>query len=201
MGNSMKFIDINDISAEKYWTLRTGTITKGVLSILACLVLSGCLGMPENVSPVSDFKLNRYLGKWYEIARLDHSFERGLENVTAEYSMREDGGVSVVNRGYSTEDQEWSEATGKAYFVEGVEEGYLKVSFFGPFYGSYVIFELEKENYQYAFVSGPDLSYLWLLSRTPDVPDELISSFVEKAKKLRFDTNNLIMVNQMPRPQ
>jgi apolipoprotein D and lipocalin family protein len=201
MDNSMKFVKSNEAPAERYWTLRAGTITKGMLTILACFVLSGCLGMPENVRPVSDFDLNRYLGQWYEIARLDHSFERGLENVTAEYSMREDGGVSVVNRGFSTEDQEWSEATGKAYFVEGGAEGYLKVSFFGPFYGSYVIFELEKENYHYAFVSGPDLSYLWFLSRTPEVPDELISGFVEKAKALGFDTSDLIMVNQKLRSQ
>ena len=197
----MNFVEFFETSAKRDWTLRTGTITKGMLTILACFVISGCLGMPDNVRPVSDFDLNRYLGRWYEIARLDHSFEKGLENVTAEYSIREDGGVSVVNRGFSAEDQEWSEATGKAFFVEDVEEGYLKVSFFGPFYGSYVIFELEKENYQYAFVAGPDLSYLWLLSRTPEVPDELISSFVEKAKALGFDTNNLIMVNQKPRSQ
>lgn len=156
--------------------------------------------MPANIYPVTDFEINRYLGRWYEIARLDHSFEQGLENVTAEYSIRNDGGVSVVNRGFSTEDKEWSEAKGKAYFVENENEGYLKVSFFGPFYGSYVIFELDKENYQYAFVSGPDLTYLWLLSRTPEVSDEIISSFVKQAKFLGFDTSDLIMVNQKPRP-
>ena len=169
-------------------------VMKRALTILACLSLSGCLGMPEKVQPVSDFQLNRYLGRWYEIARLDHSFERGLENVTAEYSMREDGGVSVVNRGFSTEDNEWSEATGKAYFVDNSEQGYLKVSFFGPFYGSYVVFELEKENYQYAFVSGPDLSYLWLLSRTPTIDEEIKKSFIEKARKIGFDTDTLIFV-------
>jgi apolipoprotein D and lipocalin family protein len=163
----MKVVEFIETSAKRDWTLRTGTITKGMLTILACFVISGCLGMPDNVRPVSDFDLNRYLGRWYEIARLDHSFEKGLENVTAEYSIREDGGVSVVNRGFSAEDQEWSEATGKAFFVEGAEEGYLKVSFFGPFYGSYVIFELEKENYQYAFVSGPDLSYIVVSIKNP----------------------------------
>lgn len=174
-------------------------VMKIFLIILACMGIGGCLGMPKDVNPVKDFEVNRYLGKWYEIARLDHSFERGLENVTAEYSIREDGGVSVNNRGYSTADEEWSEATGKAYFVKSTDEGYLKVSFFGPFYGSYVIFELDKENYQYAFVSGPDLSYLWLLSRTPEVSDEVISGFVKQAKTLGFDTSDLIMVNQKPR--
>jgi apolipoprotein D and lipocalin family protein len=167
-----------------------------MLVILACLSISGCLGIPENVHPVSGFDINKYLGRWYEIARLDHSFERGLEKVTAEYSMRDDGGVRVVNRGYSTEDKAWSEATGKAYFVNSPDEGYLKVSFFGPFYGSYIVFELDRADYQYAFVSGPDLSYLWLLSRTPEVSAEVISDFVEKSSALGFETGDLIMVNQ-----
>lgn len=169
---------------------------KRILTILACISFTGCLGMPENVRPVSGFDINKYLGRWYEIARLDHSFERGLEKVTAEYSMRDDGGVSVVNRGYSSEDKAWSEATGKAFFVDSPEQGYLKVSFFGPFYGSYIVFELDKENYQYAFVSGPDLSYLWLLSRTPEVSGEVISDFVKQSKALGFETSKLIMVNQ-----
>jgi len=177
---------------------RIEPLMKRALTILACLTLSGCLGMPEKVQPVSDFQLNRYLGQWYEIARLDHSFERGLEKVTAEYSMREDGGVSVVNRGFSTEDNEWREATGKAYFVDNTDQGYLKVSFFGPFYGSYVVFELEKENYQYAFVSGPDLSYLWLLSRTPKVSEAIIADFIKKSQSLGFDTSKLILVKQDP---
>jgi len=169
---------------------------KKIVAILACLTMSGCLGTPKNVSPVKDFELDRYLGKWYEIARLDHSFERGLENITAEYSLREDGGVNVKNRGFSPADNEWNEARGKAYFVNSPNEGYLKVSFFGPFYGSYVVFELDKEDYQYAFVSGPDLSYLWLLSRTPVVSKEVFTDFIEKSKALGFDTGKLIMVDQ-----
>jgi apolipoprotein D and lipocalin family protein len=171
---------------------------KRMLIILICLTISGCLGMPETVKPVTNFELGKYLGRWYEIARLDHSFERGLEQVTAEYSMREDGGVSVANRGFSPEDKEWSEAIGKAYFVNSADQAYLKVSFFGPFYGSYVVFELDKENYQYAFVSGPDLSYLWLLSRTPVVADEILSDFIKKSESLGFETKNLITVNQKP---
>ena len=169
---------------------------KRILILLTCLTISGCLGMPENVNPVNDFELRKYLGRWYEIARLDHSFERNLEQVTAEYSIRKDGGINVVNRGFLPADKEWNEATGKAYFVNSADEGYLKVSFFGPFYGSYVVFDLDKENYQYAFVSGPDLSYLWLLSRTPVVSDEVLSNFVTKAESLGYETTNLIMVNQ-----
>ncbi|MBN2071627.1 MAG: lipocalin family protein [Candidatus Krumholzibacteriota bacterium] len=160
------------------------------------LLLPGCLGIPENVSPVEGFELNRYLGKWYEIARLDHSFERGLDNVTAEYSMHDDGGVKIVNRGFSVSRKSWKEAEGKAYFVKQESTGYLKVSFFGPFYGSYVIFDLDRENYQYAFISGSDKSYLWFLSRTPEVEKDLIDIFVRKADSLGFETDKLIYVKQ-----
>ncbi|PSW04455.1 lipocalin family protein [Photobacterium lipolyticum] len=169
---------------------------KRVLIIITLLFLCGCLGMPERVTPVNEFEINNYLGKWYEIARLDHSFERGLTNVTAEYNLREDGGVSVLNRGFSESDGEWQEAEGKAFFVKSPDEGYLKVSFFGPFYGSYVVFDLDKENYQYAFVSGPDLSYLWLLSRTPHVAPEILERFITISKELGFDTKELILVEQ-----
>lgn len=165
------------------------------LYTLVAFILTGCLGMPKTVTPVENFELNRYLGKWYEIARLDHSFERGLEKITAEYSMRDDGGVSVVNRGYSIEDDEWKVAQGKAYFVDDVNKGYLKVSFFGPFYGSYVVFEIDHEGYEYAFISGPDTSYLWLLSRTPKLKQEIIEKFMRISKELGFDTSKLIFVD------
>lgn len=167
-----------------------------LLIVLVAMSLNGCMGIPEGVKPVKDFQIDRYMGKWFEVARLDHSFERGLERVTATYTPRDDGGVSVLNRGYSVEEKEWSEAEGKAYFVNDETEGYLKVSFFGPFYGSYIIFELERENYDYAFVSGPDLSYLWLLSRTPNPSQTVIDNFIKMAKELGFDVNHLIFVNQ-----
>lgn len=98
---------------------------------ISMLALSGCLGMPKGVEPVSGFELNRYLGKWYEVARLNHSFEEGLSQVSAEYSVNEDGSVKVINRGYSKEDQEWNEAEGKAKFIDAEDQGYLKVSFLG----------------------------------------------------------------------
>jgi apolipoprotein D and lipocalin family protein len=167
-----------------------------IVFMLVVLGLVGCTGLPQGVKPVEGFELSRYLGKWYEIARLDHGFERGLTRVTAKYSLREDGGVEVLNRGYSPADEQWKEATGKAYFVGDSDEGYLKVSFFGPFYGSYVVFGLDKDRYQYAFVAGYDKSYLWLLSRTPEVNEALIERFVERAKTLGFATENLIYVEQ-----
>lgn len=165
----------------------------------AAFIFYGCLGIPEAVTPVKEFKIEKYIGKWYEIARLDHSFERGLECVTAEYSLREDGGVTVVNRGFAVEKDQWREAQGKAFFVNDPTEGYLKVSFFGPFYGAYVVFELDSDNYQYAFVTGPSKSYLWLLSRTQTVEPDILTQFIGKAKKLGFETDKLIYVNQRGR--
>lgn len=163
---------------------------------LLSLILAGCHGYPKAVTPVKDFDIERYLGKWYEIARLDHSFERGLEEVTAEYTLQDNGQVKVVNRGFSRSTNEWKEAVGKAYFSRKTDEGYLKVSFFGPFYSSYVVFELDHENYQYAFISGPNESYLWLLSRTPSVDKDVMALFVTTADEMGFNTEELIYVQQ-----
>jgi apolipoprotein D and lipocalin family protein len=171
------------------------------LVILLSTIIVGCTGHPDNVYPVKDFDTSRYIGTWYEIARLDHSFERGLSNVTAQYSMREDGGLKVLNRGYSTKDREWDEIEGKAYFVNNPDEGHLKVSFFGPFYSSYVVFELDRDNYQYAFVAGYNKSYLWLLSRSPTVSDEIRQHFIRKSSELGFDTAGLIFVDHEPPAQ
>ena len=167
---------------------------KTILSSLLSFLLAGCVGYPKTVVPVQDFDINRYLGRWYEIARLDHSFERGLEQVTADYSLRKDGGVSVKNRGYSSDTNQWKEAKGRAYFVREKTEGYLKVSFFGPFYGAYVVFELDRKNYQYAFVSGPNRSYLWLLSRTPTVSEPVKQVFIQRAEELGYPVDELMFV-------
>jgi len=164
------------------------------LSIIFILFLTGCVGVPDDIEPVKDFKLDRYLGKWYELARLDHSFERGLTKVTAEYSMQSDGGVKVVNRGFSPEKGAWDEVVGKAYFVKGQHVGHLKVSFFGPFYSSYIILDLDQDNYQYAMVSGPNRSYLWILGRSPNVDKKVIDSLILKAAQLGFGTDKLIFV-------
>ena len=167
-----------------------------LLGIFLAVWISGCVSIPQNVAPVDGFELSRYLGKWYEIARLDHSFERGLDNVTAEYFLRDDGGVKVINKGFSMVENKWKTAEGKAYFVKDPQEGYLKVSFFGPFYGAYIVFELDKEAYQYTFVTSYDKSYLWLLARTPTVSDALLDQFVQKAAELGFETDKLIFPNQ-----
>lgn len=169
-----------------------------LLALAMLLILTGCTSAPKNIKPVTDFDVNKYLGTWYEIVRADHSFESGLSNVTATYSMRDDGGVKVVNRGYSAEDKKWSEAVGKAYFVGDSDVGHLKVSFFGPFYGAYVIFDLDKDNYQYAMISGPNRDYFWILSRTPTMPDSIKNRLLAEAKKQGFDTSSFIDVKQAP---
>ena len=170
-------------------------VTAKIVALVLLGFLSGCLSTkpPEGIEPVQNFSLESYLGTWYEIARLDHPFEEGLSNVTATYSMRDDGGVEVLNKGYNTEDQEWEDAKGKAFFVQAPGIGHLKVSFFGPFYGSYVIFFLD--DYQHAFVSGPNRDYLWYLSRSPEVSDTQWNHFIEVSKQLGFDVSEIIRVS------
>ncbi|PTB94350.1 lipocalin [Marinobacter sp. B9-2] len=166
-------------------------------SLIAGLVaLAGCTGLPEDIEPVTGFDGDRYLGTWYEIARLDHSFERGLTNVRAEYSRNDDGSIKVINRGYNAEEEQWEEADGRAVFVEDENTGHLKVSFFGPFYASYVVFELDKDEYSYAYVTGYDRDYLWFLSRTPEVSEDAIEAFRDRARAEGFDLEELIIVDQ-----
>jgi len=167
----------------------------GLMAVLG-LALGGCLGVPDGVRPVEDFTLENYLGKWYEIARLDHSFERGLSNVTAEYSLRDDGGVRVINRGFKTSGNKWEEAEGKAYFVDDSSTGKLKVSFFGPFYGAYNVIALDKEAYQWSLVVGPNTDYLWILSRTPVLDQVIVEQLLSQAKSYGFNTEELIFVDQ-----
>ena len=163
--------------------------------ILCSLLLTSCLSVPEGVVPVNNFELDRYLGRWYEVARLDHSFERDLEAVTAEYVTRDDGGIKVINSGRNIDSGEIQQAEGRAYFVEDPSKGHLKVSFFGPFFGSYVIFELDQDNYQYAFIAGNTTDYLWLLSRSPKVSKGLLEQFKDSASNLGFNLEDLIMVS------
>lgn len=161
------------------------------------LFFTGCsVDIPDGIQAVDGFEVDRYLGTWYEIARLDHSFERGLSNVSATYSRRDDGGLKVLNKGFDDEDGKWSEAEGKAYFIDKPELGRLKVSFFGPFYGGYNIIKLDKENYSYVLVCGDTREYLWILSRTKSLSDELQNELIGFAKANGFATDNLIFVAQ-----
>jgi apolipoprotein D and lipocalin family protein len=168
------------------------------LLLLTLTLLTGCATLPNNLTPVDGFKVERYLGKWYEIARLDHSFERGLSHVTAQYTWRDDGGIEVINRGYSQEKGAWKEAKGKAYLGGEADQGYLRVSFFGPFYGAYVVCTLDRDHYRYALVCGPDTSYLWILARTPTLDEVTVSALVADAESLGYNTRDLIYVNHQP---
>ena len=167
------------------------------------LLLTSCITeMPQAAkdSVIQSIDANQYLGTWYEIARFDHSFEKGLEKVTANYSLQKDGSIKVINRGYSTEKKQWKEAEGVAKFVDPLNAdasrtGRLKVSFFGPFYGPYNIIELDKSYYNYAMVSGGQ-DYLWILSRTPQLTDSVKQKLIARAKHLGYATDKLIMVKQ-----
>ncbi len=174
------------------------SVPKWIHAATACLVtgvLGGCVGLPNGTTAVEPFSLNQYLGRWYEIARLDHHFEKGLDCVTASYSKREDGGVRVVNRGVNLDKGKVSEAVGKAYFVKDDNTGRFKVSFFGPFYAGYNILELD-DNYSHALIAGPNRDYLWILSRTPQLPAQTRQALIQRAADLGFPTDELVFPDQ-----
>jgi len=155
------------------------------------LVLAGCTGTPEGVRPVNGFRLERYLGTWHEMARLDHSFERGLTVVSATCSPRPDGGVEVLNRGYDTAKGRWKEARGRAYFLDGPEVGSLKVSFFGPFCGGYHVFALDPD-YRWVLVGGYDHDDLWILARERQLPEAVLKELLARARNAGSATDALI---------
>lgn len=164
--------------------------------VALALLASGCTGVPKGLTPVSGFEAERYLGKWYEVARLDHRFERGLSNVSATYTLRDDGAISVLNRGFDDEDGEWQEANGVARFRGDAGVGSLKVTFFWPFYGGYHIIALDPEDYLYAMVAGPSRSYLWVLSRTRELDPAILDGLLERAAELGFPTDELVFPAQ-----
>lgn len=195
----LKFKFVKKPDADTATSAMDNTMKKFLLTSL--LVLAGCSAKtPEHVKPVTDFDGQRYLGTWYEIARINNRFEKGLSRVTATYSARGDGGITVVNRGFEAATGQWKESVGKAFFVDGKDKGNLKVSFFGPFYGAYVVFELEREGYQYALISGPDTSYFWLLSRTPTMDAVLRGQLIDKAVSKGFRREDILLVDQAATP-
>ncbi len=167
------------------------------IRLILFLLLSSCVSIPDDITPVTPFVADKYLGKWYEIARLDNSFERGLSQITADYSLGTDGEIKVINRGYAIAEKEWQQADGKAYFVEKSDVGYLKVSFFGPFYSAYIVVLLD-ENYQYALVTSSSKSYLWILARQPKLSAAVQDKLIKKAAELGFETDQLIYVSHHP---
>jgi len=172
--------------------MMTRRILTSLLGIAA--ILTGCTGIPSGLKPVTGFEPDRYLGKWYEIARLDHSFERHLSDVSATYTRKENGAIRVQNRGYDTKAGTWKQIEGQARFLASDTVGSLKVSFFRPFYGGYHIIALDRKDYSYAMVAGPSRSYLWVLSRTKTMDASIYSDLVSKAAAWGFDTAGLIKV-------
>ena len=171
-----------------------------VAAVTAAFLVVACSSPtpPKGVTVVNNFDAKRYLGTWYEIARFDHRFERGLDKVTATYSLRDDGGINVINKGYNPDREMWQKTEGKAYFTGVPTTAALKVSFFGPFYGGYNVIRLD-DDYQYALVSGPNRDYLWILSRTPTIPAAVKQDYLNTARELGFDVDRLVWIRQTPR--
>ncbi len=170
------------------------------VTIACSLFLIGCTGVPKGIEPVENFDVNRYMGTWYEIARFDHRFERGLSHVTAEYALREDGKVTVVNQGFSAQKERWERAEGVAQFRGADDVGSLRVTFRWPFAGGYHIFALDHEGYDWALVSGPSRNYLWFLAREDRISDELRTKLIALAKENDFNVDELIWVDHADRP-
>jgi apolipoprotein D and lipocalin family protein len=158
-----------------------------------CIVLFGCSQIPEGAVPIKPFDTKKYLGKWYEIARLDYRFERNMNNVTATYSLSNDGTIKVENSGYDFFDKEWRKAVGKAKLAGRPDEARLKVSFFGPFYAGYNIIAID-EDYTYAMVAGKNLDYLWILSRDTQIPEKIKTNYLKRAKEIGYNIDALIWV-------
>ena len=176
---------------------RWRSASAALLVIAALPVLNACSTQPPaGMTPVSPFQIERYLGKWYEIARLDHSFERGLSDVSATYRLQDDGSVQVVNRGFDGKRNEWREAVGRALFTGDPTRASLKVSFFGPFYGGYHVIALDQKDYRWAMVVGPDRDYLWILARDRQLAPDVRQQLLRQARELGFDVASLIWVEQ-----
>jgi apolipoprotein D and lipocalin family protein len=157
-------------------------------------MLAACGQAPDGIEAVGDFDLERYLGRWYEIARLDHRFERGLQDVSADYTRLPNGDVEVVNRGFDPEAGEWRRVRGRAKLAAVPDVGAFRVSFFRPFYGGYNVIALDHDAYRWALVCGPSRSYLWILARTPTLDPAIVDRLRDEADRLGFDVGQLIMV-------
>ncbi len=157
------------------------------------ILFNSCASIPQKAKPVENFEVNRYLGTWYEVARFDFRFEKDLDNTSANYTLDKKGNVIVLNSGYNFVKKKWSKADGLAKFRGDKNIAALKVSFFGPFYSGYNVIALD-ENYQYALIAGKSLDYLWILSRTKELPDEIKTEYLKIAEDIGYDTSRLIWV-------
>lgn len=173
--------------------MKTTAIIKTALIACGILLINSCSSIPEKAKPVENFDVNRYLGVWYEIARFDFRFEKDLDNTSAQYQLDENGNVMVLNSGYNFVKNKWTKADGLAKFRGNKDIAALKVSFFGPFYAGYNVVALD-EQYQYALIAGKKLDYLWILSRTKTIPEEIKTEYITIAQEIGYDTSKLIWV-------
>ena len=165
---------------------------KTIFASLCALFCAGCSSTQSiNNTPVAALDLNRYLGDWYEIARFDHSFERGLEFCKANYALREDGKIAVTNTGIKEGKNKTSNGKAKTTDTPAL----LRVSFFGPFYSDYRVMMLDAD-YQWALIGSGSAKYLWILSRTPELPKETLDTILAEAQRRGYDTTKLIWVKQ-----
>lgn len=163
---------------------------KIITGIVLLLFFVGCSTKYPDLKTVKKVDIEKYKGTWYEIARFEHFFEKGCKNVTATYEIKDNGNIKVINRCTNIEGGKKKEAVGEAYAIDD-SNSKLKVSFFKPFYGDYWILDLD-ENYNYALVGSPNREYLWILSRTKTISDEVKNSILEKLPLLEFDVNKFI---------
>jgi apolipoprotein D and lipocalin family protein len=177
---------------------RKNIIALTLVGVAALVLFKSCRTIPKNIQAIQSFNVKKYLGTWYEIARFDFRFERGLNNVTANYSLNSDGTIKVTNRGYDYRTQKWKESIGKAKFVSSPEIAKLKVSFFGPFYSGYNVIAIDT-NYQYALVCGKNRDYLWILSRQKSIPENVKEHYLQKAKGWGFDVSRLLWIEHSSR--
>jgi len=168
---------------------------RSIYALVLLTVLAGCTGRPDGVEPVRPFDVQRFKGEWYEIMRLDHSFERGLTNVTATYTLRDDGSVGVLNRGFDRKNCRWKDAEGRAVFQGDRDMASLSVTFFWPFAGGYHVFALDQQDYGWALISGPSRNYLWILARQPNLSADIRNRLVDQARRLGFPVDDLILVD------
>ena len=176
----------------KNWQL---ALALGVGAAAAALTLNSCSTIPKGAVAVKPFDKEKYLGTWYEIARMDFRFEKNLSNVSATYSLRDNGLINVDNKGYDELKDKWKESIGKAKLAGAADEGKLKVSFFGPFYAPYNLIAID-DNYRYALVAGKDLSYLWILSREKTIPAAVRAAYLKQAESLGYAINQLVWTKQ-----
>jgi apolipoprotein D and lipocalin family protein len=168
----------------------------GLIFCLLIILAAGCATPPKGLKPIEKFQLPRYLGTWYEIARLDHPFERGLDNVTASYYLKPDGSISVINRGRDIKTGQWNAVRGRAVFIADPNTAALKVTFFRPFWGAYYVIALDKQDYKWAMVTSSSRKYLWILSRTHTLDPFILNELLTQAKDWQFATDKLIFPSQ-----